>query len=356
MKFFKQKSIAGFTLIEALLYLAIAGTVLYFISGFAFNSLFGKAKIETIQGVNENSLSVLNDIGNTVSGSMGINGLTSPAVGCVATSSGTVTYTDSSGLNPRSSPPYTGGYTVHTFTTGGTFTVSSDSCNVQALVVAGGGGGGSNYSGGGGGAGGYQYDATHIISAGPYSVSVGNGGPAGTNGNNSVFGTMIAYGGGHGATYAGNGFDGASGGGASGTGGGTPKLGGNNSPSGQGNPGGTGWLYGAGGDTHGGGGGGSSATGSDWNVSDGKGGDGTANSISGASVTYAGGGGGGSESASYNGGAGGAGGGGAGSKTGVGTAGTNGLGGGGGGAGGGSPASGAAGGSGIVIVRYLTAN
>jgi type II secretory pathway pseudopilin PulG len=65
----------GFTLIEAILYLAIAGTVLYFISGFAFNSIFGKAKIETVQDVNQNSRSVLDEIGNAVSGATEINGV-----------------------------------------------------------------------------------------------------------------------------------------------------------------------------------------------------------------------------------------------------------------------------------------
>ena len=65
----------GFTLIEAILYLAIAGTVLYFISGFAFNSIFGKAKIESIQGVNQDARSALDDISTTISGSVQLNGL-----------------------------------------------------------------------------------------------------------------------------------------------------------------------------------------------------------------------------------------------------------------------------------------
>ena len=64
----------GFTLIEAVLYLAIAGTVLYFISGFAFNSIFGKSKIETIQNANDNTQSVLDEMSNTVSSSLGVNG------------------------------------------------------------------------------------------------------------------------------------------------------------------------------------------------------------------------------------------------------------------------------------------
>ena len=36
---------------------------------------------------------------------------------------GAITYTDSNGANPVSNPPYAGGYTVHTFTSDGTFTV-----------------------------------------------------------------------------------------------------------------------------------------------------------------------------------------------------------------------------------------
>jgi len=57
---------------------------------------------------------------------------------------GTVTYTDSSGINPRSNPPYEGGYTVHTFTSSGTFTANG-SGNVDALVVGGGGSGATSW-------------------------------------------------------------------------------------------------------------------------------------------------------------------------------------------------------------------
>ena len=46
-----------------------------------------------------------------------------------------------------------GNYTVHTFTSSGTFTVTSGSGNVEYLVVGGGGGGGTGSAGGGGGAG-----------------------------------------------------------------------------------------------------------------------------------------------------------------------------------------------------------
>jgi hypothetical protein len=65
----------GFSLIEAVMYLAIAGTVLYFISGFAFNAIFGRAKIETVQDVNQNSRAVLDEIGNTVGDAIEINGM-----------------------------------------------------------------------------------------------------------------------------------------------------------------------------------------------------------------------------------------------------------------------------------------
>lgn len=65
--------VRGFTLIEAVLYLAIAGTVLYFISGFTFNAIFGKSKIETIQDVNQNNRSVLDEISNTIGDSLGVD-------------------------------------------------------------------------------------------------------------------------------------------------------------------------------------------------------------------------------------------------------------------------------------------
>jgi type II secretory pathway pseudopilin PulG len=65
----------GFTLIEAILYLAIAGTVLYFISGFSFNAIFGRAKIETVQDVNQNSRAVLDEISTTIGNAVEINGI-----------------------------------------------------------------------------------------------------------------------------------------------------------------------------------------------------------------------------------------------------------------------------------------
>jgi hypothetical protein len=93
-----------------------------------------------------------------------------------------------------------------------------------AVVVVGGGGGGGDRVGGGGGAGGVVYDLDYDVS-GESSIagSVGAGGTgsivdtaAGTDGGNSTFGTLTAYGGGGGGTYNINGRDGASGGGGSG--------------------------------------------------------------------------------------------------------------------------------------------
>ena len=269
---------------------------------------------------------------------------------------------------------HSGGYTIHTFTSSGTFTMNSASTSVEVLVIGGGGGGFGN-RGGGGGAGGYQYNANYSVSAQAYTVTVGAGGAAGNwnqtpgssnDGGNSVFGTITATGGGSGGvpTQGENGRNGGSGGGAAG-GDGDPGSGGTGGTGSQGSNGGNG------GSNAGAGGGGASAAGA--SVTDGapkdggNGGAGTANSISGASVTYAGGGGGGGSKAgdctgSVSGGTGGAGGGGNGS-TGNGSNGTANTGGGGGGGGStggtgcggnGGLTEGGAGGSGIVIIRYRT--
>jgi len=241
---------------------------------------------------------------------------------------------------------YSGGYTIHTFTTSGTFTPNSTN-NVLALVVAGGGAGGELRTGGGGGAGGMIYNASFGVTAQVYTITVGNGGAVGSNGSNSVFSTLTAIGGGRGGidganTPIGQGYNGGSGGGArSNT---TPAVGGTGI-TGQGyageqiSPGARG----------GGGGGAGEIGGTD---TSGEGGDGLACSISGSSVTYAGGGGGGNISLENI--AGGSGGGGTGANiNNIGsTAGTANTGGGGGG--GGGTSGGKAGGSGIVIISYPT--
>ncbi|MFH1393118.1 MAG: helix-turn-helix domain-containing protein, partial [Patescibacteria group bacterium] len=138
---------------------------------------------------------------------------------------GTITYTDSDGLN-ASTTPYSDGYTVHTFTATGTSTLTFPSnfasSSIQVLVVAGGAGGGA--TGGGGGAGGYQYNASLAVTPQAYSVVVGGGGNGstnvsvkGSNGSNSTFSTITATGGGGGGSNdidTGNGANGGSGGGA----------------------------------------------------------------------------------------------------------------------------------------------
>lgn len=235
--------------------------------------------------------------------------------------------------------------------------------NVKVLVVGGGGSGGSCL-GGGGGAGGYQYDASFAVNIQAYTVTVGAGGASvdgndavaeqGNNGENSVFSTITANGGGGGGYYSlGSGSAGSNGG-----------SGGGAAPSDSGtSSGGTGSQGNDGGDSgnpHSAGGGGGSATagGDGTSTVGGNGGDGTQNNISGTNVYYCGGGGG--SRYSGNDGSGGLGGGGAAGSTASpdGTDGTANTGGGGGGrgyAGSGTYNSGA-GGSGVVIIRYLTAD
>jgi len=222
--------------------------------------------------------------------------------------------------------------------------------NIDYLVVAGGAGGGNDI-GGGGGAGGYRTASSFTISGGTtYTVTVGAGGAAVTNGSDSVFGSITSTGGGAGATLNGAGSAGGSGGGSggrsgSGGAGNTPST----SPS-QGNNGGGPGSSPSSATDRGGGGGGASAVGAGGTAS-GIGGAGTASSITGSSVTYAGGGGGGSFVTGASGGAGGGGTGG--NAGGAGSAGTANRGGGGGG-GGSASGAGAAGGSGIVILAIPT--
>ena len=225
--------------------------------------------------------------------------------------------------------------------------------DLEVLVVAGGGGAYGNRAGGAGG-GGVRH-VTGLEITGSITVTVGLGGTAGTpngqtNGQNSVFGSIVSQGGG--ATSA----DGGCGGGAI-SGSAAPGHG----TSGEGYDGGNGGTpdgrYGSGG----GGGGaahfGFAGTFGGWG---GNGGDGYACSISGTLKYYGGGGGGGKDDQGGYVGYGGLGGGGNGGYGGIpGTAGVPNTGGGGGGGGGfygQSSSSGGHGGSGVVIVRYPTAN
>jgi len=274
------------------------------------------------------------------------NGVEVTANGAIKVSSNASSFSATGGTITES-----GGYRIHTFTTSDqTFTPNSIG-NVEVLVVAGGGGGGSGVAsinnGGGGGAGGLIYNPSFAVTAKGYPVTVGNGGASDTNGENSVFDTITAVGGGKGGGLSPSvaGGNGGSGGGGAPNGG---TAGGIATPSGQGN---NGYAGNASSPYQGGGGGGAGEAG---NVDGlGHGGDGLEYSISGVASYYAGGGGGGADSSP---GVGGQGGGGSGvvytSATGGvdGTANTGG--GGGGGASRTASAPGGHGGSGIVIIRY----
>jgi hypothetical protein len=207
-----------------------------------------------------------------------------PPLGGISATGGTIT---TSGL-----------YTIHTFTSSGTFSVTSGAGEVEYLVVAGGGGnaigqGGNRESGSG--AGGLLSNHSSIpaplkqpaytVSPGPYVVTVGGGGGGKTNGAPSSFGPITSTGGGAGANFDSNiGSPGGSGGG-NWYSGATPATG----ISGQGNPGG---IWGGVNNWVGGGGGGADGPGgvTPTNPSVGAGGAGLSVSISGSPVTYAAGG------------------------------------------------------------------
>jgi len=240
--------------------------------------------------------------------------------------------------------------------------------DVDFLVIAGGGGGrgnsSGNYGGGGGGAGGYRTSyGSGNISGGSnpvepafraskstsYTVTVGGGG-IGWNGSDSKIDIISCAGGGHGGyAQAAIGLFGSVGG----SGGGNAETGSNvlGSVPNQGTPGGARF----------GGGGGAGTAGSDGtdgyniNGNGGNGGNGLASSITGSSVTRGGGGGGGKMQTSTSGspGSGGTGGGGDGSQNSAAQNGTANTGGGGGGSVGGANGSG---GSGVVILRWATAD
>ena len=238
---------------------------------------------------------------------------------------------------------------------------------VEVLVIAGGGGGGvGSNAGGGGGAGGLLHNAAYSLSSTTsFAVTVGAGGAgktgrgSGTNGANSVFGTLTAVGGGRGGGHPQGGGSVSPNTGGSG-GGGSYSTAGAAGTSGQGFAGGTGAQNGSKPTPNdgGGGGGGAGAVGVDAQGSGGPGGNGGAGatySTSGFSTVYAGGGGGATnDSSSMS--VGGTGGGGAGgsnadpNKSGIAGLVNSGSGGGGGNGGGGNSG---AGGSGVVIIKYL---
>ncbi|NTW32338.1 MAG: hypothetical protein HGB12_06900 [Bacteroidetes bacterium] len=319
------------------------------------NSFTSSLQNPTITNFNSAGIGVYTLTASNACGSGTAANTNSVSIKPFSATGGTITYTDASGLNPRSSTPYSGGYTVHTFTSSGTFTPVCNG-NIDALVVAGGGGGGNN-AGAGGGAGGFKTATGFAVTVQEYTVSVGSGGSAGTAsvsgtaGQNSVFSSITSSGGGYGTNSNGTGGSGGSGGGGSAT------FSGGSGISGEGYAGGNGNGQ-DGSSRAGAGGGGAGAVGQNTVSSStpGTGGVGLTSSISGISTYYAGGGGGASHvgGAGANGGNGGGGKGGTGNWPSSGTTGTNGSSntGGGGGAGGGGGYDGGAGGSGIVIIRY----
>jgi hypothetical protein len=168
---------------------------------------------------------------------------------------------------------------LHAFKTTGTssFTMLNPSVtNVEVMVVAGGGGSPGSYAGGGGGAGGLVYSSSFTITPNTaLQVIVGDGGLGYTNGQNSVFSTITAIGGGAGGNYLNYGSTTGLNGGSGGGGGGLTTL--TSTQSGSGTPG-QGFDGGAGSGNRqaGGGGGGAGGTGSNSaNFSPGRGGSGS---------------------------------------------------------------------------------
>ena len=249
----------------------------------------------------------------------------------------------------------------------------ASSFEIEYLIIAGGGsGGGSAQTGsGGGGAGGYLNSYASETSGANsstattfttykdtnYTVSVGGGGPsvsggdvAGSEGTNSFFDFVVAIGGGSGGARVKDGKGGGSGGGSGAQ---VIQDGGNGLPL-QGKDGGA--VTTANTPYPGSGGGGASADGGDGTSGGpGAGGNGLSSSITGSAVTRAAGGGGGNyNGAGASGGTGGGGTGGGNSAPHTGTAGTVNTGSGGGGCS--NNAASGAGGSGVVILRWATAD
>lgn len=93
------------------------------------------------------------------------------------------------------------------FTKNTTFIVPAGVTSIKVLAIAGGGGGGGGYEGGGGGAGGLIYNTAYAVTPGEsITVTIGLGGYGARlgslpqSGQNTVFGTLTAYGGGSGGT------------------------------------------------------------------------------------------------------------------------------------------------------------
>ena len=255
-------------------------------------------------------------------------------------------------------------YDVHTFTGSGTFNVTGGG-SVDYLIVGGGGGGGGG-TGGGGGAGGFVTGTTTVTDSTAYTITIGAGGAGGranaspfrgTNGSDSIFAGVTAFGGGGGGSnYPATpppGLTDPSVGGSGGGGSGASGRPGASGTSLQGNAGGSANNWG--GPYSAGGGGGAGAAGANANSSStgANGGAGLSSSITGTAKFYAGGGGGGMFDGS-TGGSGGVGGGGNGGKPSAPTSGAANTGGGGGGQQQNQTGVAGSGGSGVVIIRFIS--
>ena len=243
------------------------------------------------------------------------------------------------------------GFRYHTFTSSGSFQITSGGGDVEYLLVGGGGGGGGGNAGGGGGGGGVitgkianMGPGTHTITVGGGGAGTGSGGTAG-NGGSSSFGSLKSVnGGGRGQAQGGPGANtGGSGGGSAGGGGsGTTSTASGAGRDGEGNRGGNGWYESY--QDGGGGGGGAGSHGVDASKNQGGNGGG---GLAVWGTTYGGGGGGCCYNAntSYGGNGGGGNGGSSTANGGNGTGNTGG--------GGGAGTYGGSGGTGIVILRYV---
>jgi hypothetical protein len=258
-----------------------------------------------------------------------------------------------------------GGYKIHTFTSSGTFTVTSGGA-IEYLVIAGGGGGGSGTAGGGG-AGGYRTNVSGATSGGgasaegtfsvtpqAYTITVGAGGAGGVvstnlpaSGSNSTALGITSIGGGAGGE--GNPNNSFTNGLNGGSGGGSWQYSSNSGTAGSGTTG-QGYAGGASPNNGGSGGGGAGAVGVAASTGYPNGGAGVSSSITGSAVVRGGGGGGGKNPTAGVGGAGGGGNGNA--SNGATTAGAANTGGGGGAGYSHASGNGSNGGSGIVIIRY----
>ena len=167
-------------------------------------------------------------------GSIWLRTTTGEMYSCTDATAGSNVWTnigDGTGRKPYTATVATGGtittygnFKVHTFSSSGTFTVTTlgTATTIDYLVVAGGGSGGYHY-GGGGGAGGLVYKASNTITATSYEVVIGAGATeqlslgTGNIGNDTTFaysGTLTAKGGGGGGKETADASSGGSGGGS----------------------------------------------------------------------------------------------------------------------------------------------